>query len=111
MNWKQFKKRLLEQHRNLCFIDRQKCKRGLNEVRILRFFFCGNFKPYVEKYNSIGFLFVVERNHFDKSWTIDGYSIDKDTQKNTQTYFRYSDDRAEGVYIKAFEKISEMMKL
>lgn len=73
MNWKQFKKQVLEQNECVTFIDKQKANRGLNEVRFLRFFFCNNFKPYVDFYNAIGFYVIIEKGYYRKDYDLAEY--------------------------------------
>jgi len=111
MNYKQFKKMVLEQNKYTTFIDKQKANRGLNEVRLLRFFFCDNFKPFVDFYNAIGFYVVIEKNHFSKDYELLIQLIEKDTQKAGEIIFRINSFKAEKCYCEALEKIKELMSL
>ena len=111
MNWKQFKKELLREHKNLCFIDRIKTNRGSNEVRILRFFFCGEFEPFVNFYNAIGFYVIIEKSYFRKEYEVGIEFIEKDTQKGMGYLNRYTFDKAEYCYNEAKNKIREIMQL
>lgn len=111
MNWKQFKNEVLKDNKNLCFIDRLKTTRGLNEVRILRFFFSGDFKPFVDFYNAIGFYIIIEKSHFWNTYDIQIELINKDTQKGGDTLLFITENKAETIYKRAKEKIKELMTL
>ena len=111
MNWKQFKREVLEQNKYITFIDKQKANRGLNEVRLLRFFFCNNFKPFVDFYNAIGFYVIVEKNYFRKDYDLGIWLIEKDTQKTKDCVFSYTSFKAVNCYIEALRKIEGLMSL
>lgn len=111
MNWKQFKKIVLEQNLNLTLIDKNKAKRGLSEVRILRFFFCGNFKPFVDYYNAIGFYVIIEKSYNRMDYNLMIQMIEKDTQEPTEIIFNYTSFKAGDCYNEALKKIEKMMSL
>ena len=111
MNWKQFKKRVLEQNKYITFIDRQKANRGLNEVRFLRFFFCDKFEPLVNFYKAIGFYVMIEKSYFRKDYDLSIILIEKDTQKADNCIFRYTSFKAEDCYNEGLKKIDELMNL
>src|SRR3990167_3428154 len=111
MNWKKFKNIVLDQNKNLCFIDRQKTNRGINEIRLLRFFFCGKFKPFVEQYNAIGIYVIIEKSYYHKDYDLGLWFIDVDTQKTDRCFFRIGSFKAENCYNEAVNKIKELLKV
>jgi len=110
MNWKRFKKEI-EKTGKVVFIDMRKAKRGYNDLRILRFFFCGNFKPLVEKYKAIGFYVVIEKNYTYRDYDLRIMLIDKSQKPHANDIFKLYNLRhiTEG-YIQAINKIKELVK-
>ena len=109
MNWKKFKNEVVKTGK-VAFIDMRKAKRGYNDVRILRFFFCGNYKPLVEKYKAIGFYVVIEKNYTWKDYDLWINFIDEKQNLGEEVLTILNLRHITDGYIKAINKIKELVK-
>lgn len=115
MNYKQFINKVRETGKAV-LIDEQKAKRGYNNVRILRFFFCSKeglrkqLDELVEQKNAIGFYVTIEKNNTFKDYWITIQLIDK--QQNIMNAMFYENNMsATELYNQALEKIKETLTL
>jgi len=111
MNWKTFKNIVVNNIENLNFIDKNNCKRGSNDIRLIRFFFCGNFKRLVERYKAVGFYVIIEKNNIDtffKKYELSIYIIEEKEQKAGELLFKTESNYLRECYNKAIDKLKDL---
>ena len=110
MNWKTFKKEL-EKTEKVVFIDMLKTKRGFNDVRILRFFFCGrdNIRILEQKYKAIGFYVVIEKNYSWKDYDLWINLIDEKQNQGKRILSLYNLRHITEGYVQAIKRINALL--